>query len=249
MGFSILSMVGQKTKNEEIDALAGELANNGVISVEGYLSEQLCDDIRGEVKSALDEGSYEYADDDMTGGEMMAASRTIVNERSGEDDDGMLDIFNIDESIEEIRKIKHDDFISSIIDRASEDEFEPENINIYYNRSVGSTRGYHFDSYNTQYKAFVYLTDVPDKSYGPYSYIKGSHKRSYIRRRVEGILNRARDEKPTAAIRYDAGDIKSFTAPKGTLIISNQTGYHRGIPQEKGKERMLISNSHTPPSA
>lgn len=242
-------MVGQKAANEKIDKLSRELASNGVISVEGYLSEQLCDDIREEVKSALDEGTYEYADDDMAGGEMMAASRTIVNERSGEDDDGMLDIFNIDESIGEIRDIKRDDFISSIIDRASDGDFEPENINVYYNRSVANTRGYHFDSYNSQYKAFVYLTDVPDESYGPYSYIKGSHKRSYVRRRTEAILNRVRNEKPTAAIHYDDANIKTFTAPKGTLIISDQTGYHRGIPQEKGKERMLISNSHTPPSA
>jgi len=241
-------MVGQKTENENIDALARELDSNGVISVEGYLSEQLSDEIREEVKSALDEDTYESADDDMTGSEMMAASRTIVNERSGEDD-GMLDIFNIDESIEEIRDIKHDGFISSIIDRASKADFEPENINIYYNRSITDTRGYHFDSYDPQYKAFVYLTDVPDESYGPYSYIKGSNKRSYVRRRIEGILNRVRDEKPTAAIRYDDADIETFTAPKGTLIISDQTGYHRGIPQEEGKERMLISNSHTAPSA
>ena len=241
-------MIGQNAENKEIDTLARELADNGVISVEGYLSERLCDEIREEVKTALDDGTYEYADDDMTGGEMMAASRTIVHERSGEDDDGMLDIFNIDESIDEIRDIKTDEFISSIIDQDSGSDFEPENINVYYNRSVGSTRGYHFDSYNSQYKAFVYLTDVPDESYGPYSYIKGSHKRSYLRRRAEGILNRARGEKPTAAIRYDDRDIRTFTAHKGTLIISDQTGYHRGIPQERGKERMLISNSHTPPS-
>lgn len=240
-------MIGQNPENQEIDGLARELANNGVVSVEGYLSEQQSDEIREKVESALAEDAYEYAGDDMTGGEMMAASRTIVNERSGADDEGMLDIFNIDESISDINDIKHDEFISLIIDRASDGEYDPENINIYYNRSVTNTRGYHFDSYNPQYKAFVYLTDVLDESYGPYSYIEGSHKRSYPRRRFEGILNRLRGEKPTAAIWYDESNIMTFTAPKGTLIISDQTGYHRGIPQNEGKERMLISNSHTPP--
>lgn len=107
----------------------------------------------------------------MTGGEMMNSSRTIVNERSGEDDDGMLDIFNIDESIPEIRDIKHDESISDEVHQAGNGRYEPENINIYYNQSVTNTRGYHFDSYNSQYKAFVYLTDVTDESYGPYSYI------------------------------------------------------------------------------
>jgi hypothetical protein len=159
----------------------------------------------------------------------------------------MLDIFNIDESIPAVGEIRNDDFISDIINGASSGGFAPENINVYYNRSVTGTRGYHFDSYNSQYKAFVYLTDVSDESYGPYSYIKGSHKRSYPRRRIEGLINRLLDNKPTAAVPafYDDDDIVTFTAPKGTLIISDQTGYHRGIPQEEGKKRMLISNSYT----
>lgn len=238
-------MKGQTTDGEDIDTLGTELAENGIVSVPGYLDEEKCDEIRQRIEDLLDNDELEFADDDMTGSEMMSSSRTIVCERSGEDDDGMLDIFNIDESVPEIRDIKHDEFISDIIHRASNGSFEPENINTYYNRSVTNTRGYHFDSYDNQYKAFVYLTDVPDESYGPYSYIKGSNRRSYGRRRLEGILNRLRDEKPTAAIFYDENDIKTFTAPKGTLIISDQTGYHRGMPQEKGKERMLISNSHT----
>lgn len=230
------------------DAIADKLAANGVVSVDSYLDESTCDEIREEVKRLLDEGELEIADDDMTGGEMMSASRTIINERSGENDDGMLDIFNIDESISRIGEVKHDEFISDVIDQAGDEKFAPENINIYYNRSVTNTRGYHFDSYNSQYKAFVYLTDVPNESYGPYSYIEGSHKRSYPRRRAEGIVNRVRGEKPTAAIRYDSEDVVTFTAPRGTLIISDQTGYHRGIPQEQGKERMIITNSHTPMS-
>lgn len=239
-------MQAQVDEREDTDGLARELAQNGVVSVEGYLDTETCDDIREQVKELLDNDELEFADEEMSGSEMMNASRTIVNRRSGKDDDGMLDIFNIDESIPKIKDIKQDEFISDIIDTAGDEDYEPENINVYYNRSVTSTRGYHFDSYNSQYKAFVYLTDVPDKSHGPYSYIKGSNRRSYPRRRFEGILNRFRGEKPTAAVRYDEDDIVTFTAPKGTLIISDQTGYHRGIPQEEGKERMLISNSHTP---
>jgi hypothetical protein len=239
-------MKGQTVEEYDIESLSTELAENGVVSVTGYLEDQQCDEICQQITDLLDSDDLEIADDSMTGGEMMNSSRTIVNERSGEDDDGMLDIFNIDESIPEIRDIKHDEFISDVIHQAGKGRYEPENINIYYNQSVTNTRGYHFDSYNSQYKAFVYLTDVTDESYGPYSYIKGSNRRSYPRRRVEGILNKLRNKKPTAAIFYDEDDIVTFTAPKGTLIISDQTGYHRGITQEKGKERMLISNSHTP---
>lgn len=237
----------QKLVNKR-NKIKEELKQKGVISVEGYLPPDTCDKIRKEVNDSLEKDKFEMASENKMGAQMSNASRTIVNRRSGKDDDGMLDIFNIDETIPELGEIKNDDYISSIINgAASHSGFGPENINLYYNRSVTGTRGYHFDSYNSQYKAFVYLTDVPDESHGPYSYIEGSHRKSLLRRRFEGLINKTKGNKPTAAISmfYDDDDIVTFTAPKGTLIISDQTGYHRGIPQAEGRERMLVSNSYT----
>jgi hypothetical protein len=241
-------MATRQKPASETEQLAKELKREGVISVEGYLDAETCDKIREEVKELLENDELEFATEEMSGSDMSSASRTIVNRRSGKDDDGMLDIFNMDETIPEVGDIKNDDYISRMINGAGSKEHRPENINVYYNRSVTGTRGYHFDSYNSQYKAFVYLTDVPDESYGPYSYIKGSHRKSYPRRRFEGLINKTRGNNPTAAISmfYDDDDIVTFTAPKGTLIISDQTGYHRGMPQEGGRERMLVSNSYTP---
>lgn len=238
----------ERRQGEDVDDLAAELSDRGVVSVERYLDEDTCEEIYAEVSEKVENDEFEVAGDDMTGSEMMSASRTILDERSGERDEGMLDIFNIDETIPGIGDIKHDEFIAEIIDKANSGTFAPENINVYFNHSVTNTRGYHFDSYNDQYKAFIYLTDVPDEAYGPYSYIRGSHKKSLPRRKVEGVINRLRGRPPTDAITYDEDNVINFTAPKGTLIISDQTGYHRGIPQEAGRERMLISNSHSPVS-
>jgi len=235
---------GQLTEAEE---LADRLREEGVVSVEGYLEDDTCDKIREEVKQKIENDEFEEAPDDV---DLMQASHTYLMDRSGGEwdwDNGMLDIFNIDETVPETRDIKHDEFISNIIKNADGSRnYTPENINIYYNRSVTETRGYHADSYEGQFKAFVYLTDVPDESYGPYSYIKHSHKKTKLRRKVEGVFNRARGTHPTNALSYDDEDVVKFTAPKGTLIISDQSGYHRGIPQEEGHERMLVSNSHTP---
>lgn len=233
------------TELEDIDALATELSKQGVVSVEGFLTESTCDDIRKRVEELVENDKLLTAEE-FTGSDKMGADQTILERRSGSTDDGMLDIHNIDERIPQISNIKNDNSINEIIHKAGTDRFEPENINIYYNRSVTNTRGYHFDSYNSQFKAFVYLTDVEDDSNGPYSYIKGSNNRSYFRRRFEGLVNRLRGNNPTDAIFYDDDEIVKFTAPKGTLIISDQTGYHRGIPQEAGRTRMLISNSFTP---
>jgi hypothetical protein len=230
----------------EVDELAEELNEEGVISVEGYLEPDTCDKIREEVETKVENDEFEKSED---ASNLMEASRTVLVERGGEWDwdQGMLDIFNIDETIPETSEVKSDDFISNIINKADESaKYTPENINVYFNRSVTNTRGYHADSYDGQYKAFVYLTDVPDESYGPYSYIKESHKKTKLMRKAEGVINRMRGTHPTNAISYDEDNVKKFTAPKGTLIISDQSGYHRGIPQEEGKERMLISNSYTP---
>jgi hypothetical protein len=232
--------------SSEVDELAEELSKEGVISVEGYLNPDKCDEIREEVETKVENDEFEKSED---ASNLMGASRTVLVERGGEWnwDQGMLDIFNIDETIPETAEIKGDDFISDIINGADGSaEYTPENINVYFNRSVTNTRGFHADSYDGQYKAFVYLTDVLDESYGPYSYIKGSHKKTKLMRKAEGVINRMRGTHPTNAISYDEDDVIKFTAPKGTLIISDQSGYHRGIPQEEGKERMLISNSYTP---
>lgn len=235
-------MASQVTDRIDTASLGRELQQNGVISVDGYLDDEECDEIRTEVLEKLEADAFEKADDDM---DKRNASRTLMKRRTGKYDDGMINIFNIDETIPRIKEIKNDSFISDIIQEAAGQEFRPQNINIYYNQSITNTRGYHFDSYHKKYKSFVYLTDVPDESYGPYSYVKGTNTRSYPRRRMEGLVNKIKGEKETNAIWYDEDDVEIFTKPKGTLIISDQTGFHRGIPQEEGRERMMISNAFT----
>jgi hypothetical protein len=54
-----------------------------------------------------------------------------------------------------------------------------------------------------------------------------------------------RDEPGTNAVFYDDSDAVVCTASKGTLIVANQAGYHRGMPQERGRERMLATTSYT----
>jgi hypothetical protein len=59
-------------------------------------------------------------------------------------------------------------------------------------------------------------------------------------------VNRLQSAPPTDAVFYDDDEALVCTAPKGTLIVANQAGYHRGIPQEEGRERMLATTSYTP---
>ncbi|QIO24137.1 hypothetical protein [Haloarcula sp. JP-L23] len=225
---------------------ADQLARDGVVSIPNYLDDELCVEIRDSIDEALENGDIVVADESMDYREKVEADVPVMNKRSGEFDSGMLDIFNVDYIHPKLRAVRDDEFITDIIETATGQAYDSEHVNAYVNRSVTTTRGYHADTYSGKYKSFVYLTDVPDESYGPYSYTLGSHDPSFVERMASSLVNKYWGNPPTDAVFHDESQVQTFTAPKGTLIISDQSGYHRGIPQEDGRERMLTSTAYQP---
>jgi hypothetical protein len=77
-------------------------------------------------------------------------------------------------------------------------------------------------------KAFVYLSDVgPD--HGPFEYVPGSQpggRHHSVRPWVPMGYGRVPDE--NVARNVPAEEIVTFTGPKGTLILCNTSGLHRG---------------------
>jgi len=225
---------------------AQTLSEDGIVVVEDYLDGGTCDDIREAVEARLEADDFATARPDDGFNDHAAREEPVLKRRSGDTDDGMLDIFNMDLAVDELREFKQDPFVAGVVNGATDVEYTPDTANIYVNRSVTETRDYHADTYAGKFKSFVYLTDVPDRSYGPFSYIRGSHSSSGIKRKASQLVNKVRDTPSTDAVFYDDSDAAVCTAPKGTLIVADQTGYHRGIPQEEGKERMLTMTSYTP---
>lgn len=77
-------------------------------------------------------------------------------------------------------------------------------------------------------KVFLYLSDVDEKS-GPFEYVSGSHPEG----RLAGVhpwapmaVGRISDKELAKFV--EVGDVRTFTAPKGTLIFCNTSGLHRG---------------------
>jgi len=77
-------------------------------------------------------------------------------------------------------------------------------------------------------KVFLYLSDVDERS-GPFEYVPGSHP--------EGRLASVHPWAPMGVGRIsdkelakyvETGDVRTFTAPRGTLIFCNTSGLHRG---------------------
>lgn len=227
-----------------VENYARTLADDGVVVVEDYLDSEECDRVREAVEQRLESGLPEARPDEGYD-DLVARGEPVVKRRSGERDDGMLDVFNMAEAVPGLAEFKSDSFVAAIVDGATDEPYSPDNVNVYVNRSVTNTRDFHADTYAGKFKSFVYLTDVPERSYGPFSYIPGSHRKSDVTRRASGVVNRLKGDPQTDAVFYDDDDAEVFTAPKGTLIVANQAGYHRGIPQEEGYERMLATTTYT----
>lgn len=225
---------------------AATLAEDGIVVVENYLDSTVCDELYQEISTSIESGDMDV----VKGGqysydELVQWGGPVANERTGRDD-GMIDVFNVDEAVPEVESFRNDTFVRDIINEASSESYTADNTNVYWNRSVTTTRGFHADTYSGKFKVFVYLTDVPDRSYGPFSYIKGSHDISKLKVLTSKLINKIRGKPSTNAVFYDEEDVIYCTAPKGTLIIADQSGYHRGQPQDTQKERMLMNTSYTP---
>lgn len=172
----------------------------------------------------------------------------IRNKDKGKSDGGMIDVYNVDKiaekkdlssSLQLFEKIKGGDLnaLTQNLMKGYKSRF-----NLYFNDSILNTRGAHRDDYQTTYKVFIYLTDVLDESFGPYAFVPGSHKvHDYLNREI--ALNNFFGK--------GFGDISSMPdelfikciAKKGTVIISDQSGVHRGVPQAEGKVRIALVNS------
>jgi hypothetical protein len=234
------------SQQDQVETHTDTLRFDGIVVIEDYLDPETCDDIRTRIEEVLN-------DDDLTiveGGEMSYhefanMGEPVVNKRSGERDDGMLDVFNVDLVVREVAEFKNDEMIRQMVSGAAGEEYSPDNANVYVNKSVTDTRDFHADTYAGKFKSFVYLTDVPDESYGPFAYVRGSHDSSKVKQKISKVANKVRGNPNTDAVFYDESDVVRCTAPRGTLIVANQAGYHRGIPQKKGNERMLLTTSYT----
>ena len=167
--------------------------------------------------------------------------KTIANIRQGQDL-GMIDIFNVDKS-----KHHQDIEIGNIVRKKKnlnqlvfgiERNMELSNINLYHNDSITKTRGFHMDDLSNTHKAFIYLTDVDELSNGPYCYVKGTHKPGPYREANLAIGNKSVKftESPYAPI----SSIVPILAKKGSLVISDQTGIHRGMPQKENFKRTVL---------
>ena len=122
-------------------------------------------------------------------------------------------------------------------------DIRPNYISYYIYNNINLPRRLHHDTNYNSYKIFVALSDIKDISYGPYVFVKKSHRNmlykisdliSYL-----GILKTGGDA-------YDAAwiDSKNLFIPylkRGEAIVTNQKGIHGDLPSSSSRSKILLA--------
>ena len=244
-------MINEKNNYEMI---VPSLNQDGCYSTLNFLNSKKCEIIKNESLSllnSLDLSLTKEYKNFMVGnnsksrelqGALGSYSKPVIITRGCSDYDmGLVDIFNAHKLISSIPYKELNEFVQKLFINVGYKGAKSE-CSIYWNDGVKKIRGYHRDapgiwqSSKRLFKLFIYLTDVPNISYGPYSYIPKTHDAPGSSLFANQIIGNYTDPNE-----YDLDlNPKIFLGKAGTMIISNQAGFHRGLPQEENKKRMIL---------
>jgi hypothetical protein len=225
-----------RTSNEGLSPSEIELKVNGITVIPDFMPSDTATKYCGLLENFIRNYSTSTK---LENGTYIGFRTEVSNDRA---DQGMIDISNVDNSIKEIEPLLFAGEIEKIISKAVKGKVSFYRLNAYINVGVTNTRDYHVDSFSKNYKAFIYLTDVTDNSFGPYSYILGSNRFTWVK-----YLNIYRNSILSHKYRvpdmpkfYSKSKVFNAIGKKGSLVISDQFGIHRGIAQEPGKKRVAL---------
>ena len=114
-------------------------------------------------------------------------------------------------------------------------------------------RGFHVDTFEcSTYKVMLYLSDV-EQADGPTSYILDTHRDAELRHQKEHVWGPAISHgdasgkpHPTNFTDQELGPLlkkhAAVTGPKGTIVLFDTWGVHKGLSPEPGHERHVAVN-------
>ncbi len=240
------------------------LDRDGIVVVPGWLDERSADACAEGIRALLDEvAEHLAAGRDHIGPEIVVhssgrlyrgyadyrdAEQVVVNVRGRADvDAGMIDVFHVDQALQgrgiDLHHVLRSSELQSCLERASGAAWTVETVNAYVNRGVQSTRGFHVDAFGTRFKSFVYLTDVRDLEDGPFSYVVGSHRDPAVRSTAD-FFSRGVSHSPTDVPVVDAASAVPVLGVRGTVVLADQSGVHRGAPQGRSSERIVLVTNY-----
>jgi hypothetical protein len=222
--YQILDGITEDNKLAAIEhaEIVDKINDDGIIVIDNFYSAEKCDVLIKEIDRLLIDKK------DKVQGDALGADNRI---------------FGADRASDLIHNFFTNEFISAI-----KDAYHKKNniigftlaarINAAKN-NLGSGGGWHRDSiYGKQFKAIIYLTDTSEEN-GPFQYIPETHKplskvKTVAKYKIKAFQNRISQEEIDFIIDNSEYEISTLTGKKGTLILTDTTGIHRGKPLEKG---------------
>jgi|AACY02.14.fsa_nt_gi hypothetical protein len=205
-----------------------DLKSQGYRIIENYLSEEQCKKIVIDLKTAF--GNY--------------PNFTIKSEDKR--------IYGIEQILPTARAFAQDDDLLELGELINQERtycaFTLGNW-LESGKGGSSGDGWHRDSFFSQYKALLYLTDVTEDN-GPFELLPGSHHLKSVLSGIEKVgldymQSRLSNEEICCLEEILATPRKPLTGSAGTLILFNSSSVHRGRPIQSG-ERLAFTNYYFP---
>ncbi|PQJ18522.1 phytanoyl-CoA dioxygenase family protein [Nonlabens tegetincola] len=197
------------------------LSNDGIAVIEDFLSDDTCKEIRNKIDHLIDvKSKANWEDKEKSDQRIMGVERF---------DKRFTDLFEVE---------KLNSIYAKYIDSKNMHGFIMTNRVNHMENNSGSGGGWHRDMMNRrQLKFMVYINDVSESN-GCFEYLVGSHKPS-MKRKLNSSL-----KLPLSTYRYSKENITElnklgynstlYPAKRGTLIVFDSSGIHRGKPLSSG---------------
>lgn len=240
---ALLSLVTRTKKDlAEIFACINE---HGICVMPEYYDGEFVDVIREKCKTRVDvaadtnfvDGSYRRVG-------TYRGTAAAPNER----------VYHVDCFSKNAERFKQDPFLKEI---ASEYYGSPHSVHVcIYERHryhEVPVRGFHIDTFElSTFKVMLYLSDVGETD-GPTSYIIGTHRDTELRYKKEHIWGPAvspgdpsNRPHPTNFTEAELGPLLEkhtiVTGRRGTIVLFDTWGVHRGLSPAQGRERHVLVN-------
>ena len=199
-----------------------EFHEKGIVVLKGFLSKEDCDKLVAKMEYWFSNAENVITD------ELKSDSRIFGIDRIEKDYKELLDTDHINQML--------NDYLTT---RSS---FLMANRVKHVEGNLGSGGGWHRDSYLfPQIKLITYLSDVNEDN-GPFEYIPGTHrlnnkKSDVFKGNYEFDANRSvpsRFSDKSIKAKYSQNDIFRVTGQKGTAVLVDTSGIHRGMPIKSG---------------
>ena len=221
------------------------LRGNGICVIPGFFTPELVDSIRGDCQARIDgpgdtnfdDGSYKRVD-------AYAGTAAAPNER----------IYHVDCFNQHAASFRHHPLLTQVgsdyygsahsVHLCLYERHRPHDIPV---------RGFHVDTFElSTFKVMLYLNDVTEQD-GPTCYIPGTHNDAELRRLKESVWGPAASEgdpsgrkHPTNFTNEELGPLLDrqvkVIGPRGTIVIFDTWGVHKGVSPQPGGERHVLVN-------